>query len=138
MKLQRIEDFEVWKKADVFSDAVDAILVRLQGVRNCKLYEEIRSATDSIQANMSEGFEQPTDRAFARFLYTSKGSAAETCTRLRRASKRGWLTEAELQALEAHGHEIGRMLTGLIGHLMETPDRRRGVGPTSDQRLATD
>src|SRR5688500_10398346 len=81
----------------------------------------IEDALDSILANMSEGFEQPTDRGFAKYLYTSKASLAETCTRLGRASKRGMLSSAELRQIERHASEIARMTTGLITHLMETP-----------------
>jgi four helix bundle protein len=133
MKLERIEDFEVWKKAECFSDAVNAILMRPILARNFRLHHQILSASDSIQANMSEGFEQPTDRAFARYLYISKGSTAEVCTRLGKACKRGCLTKAELRDLESRGNEIARMLTGLIKHLMKTPNRKRGLGtPTSD------
>lgn len=132
MKLEKIEDFEVWKKAEAFSNAVIAILSRPAFAKNFKLLEQLNSAVDSILANMSEGFEQPTDRAFAKYLYTSKGSTAETCTRLGRAFRRGCVTEAELRTCQRQGSEVARMLTGLIKHLMKTPDRKRGIGRTND------
>jgi four helix bundle protein len=128
MKLQKIQDFEVWKKAEAFSNAVTAILTRPAFGRNCKLLEQIENALDSITANMSEGFEQPTDRGFANYLFIAKGSAAETITRLARACRRGCLTKTELDSLQDQAKEIGRMLSGLIKHLMKTPNRRRGLG----------
>jgi four helix bundle protein len=140
MMLERIEDFEVWKKADAFWEAVNAIVQRPCFGKNCKLRDQIEDALDSILANMSEGFEQPTDRGFAKYLYTSKASLAETCTRLGRASKRGMLSSAELRQIERHASEIARMTTGLITHLMETPDRRRGLREPrtpQQQRLRT-
>jgi four helix bundle protein len=132
MKLERIQDFEVWKKADAFSDAVAAILTRPAFGRNCKLLEQVENALDSITSNMSEGFDQSTDRGFAKYLFIAKGSTSETCTRLGRACRRGCLNKAELQALEKQAQEIGRMLTGLIKHLMKTPNRRRGLGISTD------
>ena len=139
MKLDKIQDFEVWKKADAFSDAVTAILTRPAFGRNCKLLEQIEDALDSITANMSEGFEQSTDRGFAKYLFTAKGSTAETCARLARASRRGCLSKAELRTLEKQAEEICRMLTGLIKHLMKTPDRRRGLGALlNDVRLTAE
>ena len=133
MKLQRIQDFEVWTKATAFSDAVTAILTRSAFGKNTKLLGQIENALDSITANMSEGFDQPTDRAFANYLFTAKGSAAEVCTRLTRACRRGCLTWNELQAFQKQADEVGRMLTGLIKHLMKTPNRRRGLGGVTSE-----
>jgi four helix bundle protein len=127
MTYDKIQDFEVWKKAEIFADAITAILRRPTFSRNGKLLEQIEEALESISANMSEGFEQSTDRGFAKYLYISKGSTAETCTRLAGAVRRGCLTMAECRALEKQGEEIRRMLSALIGHLMKTPDRRRGL-----------
>jgi hypothetical protein len=94
MKLQRIEDFEVWKKAQAFWEAVSAILTR---------------------------------PAF------SKGFVAETYTRLCRAHRRGWITDSERHGFEKQAAEVGRIITGLIKHLLKTPNRKRGIG----QRLTT-
>jgi four helix bundle protein len=137
MKIQKVQDFEVWKKADAFSDAVTAILARPPFGRNRKLLEQIETAVDSITSNMSEGFEQPTDRGFANYLFIAKGSTAETFTRLRRASRRGYLNQTELRAVRTLAEEVGRMLTGLIKHLMTTPHRHRGLGLATDPQPAT-
>jgi four helix bundle protein len=109
MKIQKVQDFEVWKKADAFSDAVTAILARPPFGRNRKLLEQIETAVDSITSNMSEGFEQPTDRGFANYLFIAKGSTAETFTRLRRASRRAYLNQTELRAVRTLAEEVGRM-----------------------------
>jgi four helix bundle protein len=132
VKLDRIQDFAVWEKAEAFADAVTAILARPEFAKNFKRRIQIEDAVDSILSNMSEGFEQPTDRAFANYLYASKGSTAETCTRLGRAVTSGCLTKDELRSFEKQGSEIVRMLAGLIRHLMKTPSRRRDPGLTPD------
>jgi four helix bundle protein len=128
MKLEKIQDFEVWNKVEAFADAITAILHRPAFSRNYKLLGQIEEALESISSNMSEGFDQSTDRGFARYLYISKGSTAETCTRLAGACRRGCLTKDEFRAFENQSDEIRRMLTALIRHLMKTPDRRRGLG----------
>jgi four helix bundle protein len=132
MKLEKIQDFKVWKKAETFCDAVNATLTRPAFVKDSKLHEQVLDASDSILSNMSEGFDQPTDRSFAKFLYTSKGSTAEIVTRLGRARRRGYITHEELLTFQKQGEEIGRMTTGLIKHLMQTPDRRRGLGTSNN------
>jgi four helix bundle protein len=132
MKFARIEDFDVWKKAEAFCDAVNAILTRPPFVKDFDLRGQLQQASDSVLANMSEGFAQPTDRAFGRFLYVSKASNAEIRTRLTQAQKRGYLTGAELLSFHKQGDEVARMISGLIKHLSKTPDRRRGLGTTND------
>jgi four helix bundle protein len=139
VKLEKIQDFEVWKKAEAFADAVTAILRRPAFSKNCKLLGQIEEALESISSNMSEGFEQSTDRGFARYLYISKGSTAETLTRLAGACRRECLTKDEVQTFEKQAEEILQMLSGLIRHLMKTPDRRRGLGPScGTDRTKTD
>ncbi len=53
-----------------------------------ELRDQIKDATDSVVSNIAEGFEQSTDRGFARYLYISKGSTAEVRTRLALALER--------------------------------------------------
>jgi four helix bundle protein len=145
MQLTKIEEFDVWKKASAFWDAVNATMSRPGYVKDFKLRNQIKNAIDSILSNMSEGFEQPTDKAFANYLYRSKGSTAEACTRLGLAQKRGYITESERRQYEKQAAEIGRITTGLIKHLLKSNRRRRGLGVecdgelgmTNDQRPAT-
>ena len=128
MKLEKIEDFEVWKAADVFWLAVNAIVSKPSFGKEFDLRDQIKDAIDSILSNLSEGFEQPTDRGFARYVYYTKGSTAEACTRLRIARGRGFISADELRNLRAQGDEVRRLANGLIKYLMKTPDRRRGLG----------
>ena len=79
------KDFEellIWKKALQFWEAVDALLERPAFGKNYDLKNQITDAIDSVLSNIPEGFEQPTDRSFAQYLYRSKASAAEVRSRL--------------------------------------------------------
>ena len=141
VRLEKIQDFLVWTKAETLCNTIDALMARPAFGKNCNLANQIRDANESILANMVEGFEQPTDRAFAKFLYTAKGSTAEVYIRLARAARRRCLTQEELASINRQRTEVARMLNGLIKHLMKTPNRRRGLGgnerPTNDLRLTT-
>jgi four helix bundle protein len=91
--------------------------------------EQISDAVGSVLANMAEGFEQPTDRALEKYLFTAKGSAAEVCRRLRFAHRRQFITTAELTTCCTMGAEVGRMLGGWIRYLAQcnwTDRGRRG------------
>lgn len=75
---------------------------------------------------MEEGFEQGTDRAFARYLTISKGSTGEVIGHLRRAKRKGYLTAEALIPLVAQGEELGKMLGGFIKYLRACDWKGRG------------
>ena len=83
MQFEKVEDLKLWERADQFWVSVAKILERPCIRQRRKLYEQLSDAADSILSNIAEGFEQPTDRAFAKYLYTAKGSTAEVVTRLK-------------------------------------------------------
>ena len=135
---KQVEELKVWQRAREFWVAVNAILER-PGVRaRPKLQEQIKDATDSVISNIAEGFEQPTDRAFARYLYISKASTAEVRTRLLLACDRGYITDREFAACNELGDEVARMTTGLIKYLVKSDRRDRGLGRTSGPQRRVD
>lgn len=119
-----IEEFEVWKKAESLSEAINAILPK---IRSSRIRDQLSEAADSMLANMSEGFEQPTDRALARYLYTSKGSVAEARHWLRVSHARHYISKEEMTTRVALGIEVGKMLAKWIGYLLTTDRKDRGV-----------
>ncbi len=94
--------------------------------------DQVKDAADSILSNIAEGFEQPTDRAFAKYLFTSKASTAEVRKRLLLACHRGYITKDEYRSRDELGDEVARMTTGLIKYLVKSDRKDRGLGP--DQR----
>lgn len=92
--------------------------------RDTDLSRQLNRASVRVVSNIAEGFEQKTDRHFARYLYDARGSAAEIRVQLRVAVSRGYLLESDRAAMAARYEEIGRMLSGLITYL-EGCDRER-------------
>jgi four helix bundle protein len=114
--------------------AVNAIINRSGFQRDRRLREQVKDAADSILSNIAEGFEQPTDRAFARYLFTSKASTAEVRKRLLLASHRGYITEEEFTSRNELGDEVARMTTGLIKYLVKSDRKDRGLGSNQKPR----
>jgi four helix bundle protein len=125
MKFEKVEDLKLWERANEFWDAVTRILDRPCIRRHRKLHEQLNDAVDSILSNISEGFEQPTDRGFANYLYTAKASTAEVRTCLKLFFRRGYITKEEFAACDALGDEIPKIATGLIKYLLESDRRDR-------------
>ena len=124
----KIEDLPIYSKVEAFWSAVNALLERPAFGRDRDLRDQISRANDSIPANMVEGFEQGSDRAFANFLTHSKASLAEVLNRLRIAYFKRVITAAELQRRLAAGEELGKMLGGFIKYLRRTDWKHRGAG----------
>ena len=132
MKITKLEDFVAFQKATAYCEAVDALLEKPAFGKDFNLRNQIRDAIDSITANFSEGFEQPTDRAFANYVFTAKGSTAESRDRLKVAQRRGYITADEFRACNEQGDEVARLLTGLAKYLRKSNRKDRGLGRHHD------
>jgi four helix bundle protein len=134
---KRLEDLPLYSKVLEFWSAVAAILRESQVRRNRKLFEQIDSANDSIDANMKEGFEQPTDAAFASFVVTAKGSLEEVVTRIRQAQRKSLVTDADLTRIEALGEPLAKMMGGFIKYLRSSGFTDRGRHAVAPSRPKT-
>jgi four helix bundle protein len=132
---KRVEELKVWQRANELGVAISAIIGNGGLDRDRRLREQILDATDSVLSNISEGFEQPTDRGFARYLYISKASNAEARTRLLLAHNRRYISADAFDACTRLSDEVARMLTGLIKYLARSDRRNRHLGTST--RTAT-
>jgi four helix bundle protein len=123
---RKVDELPVYCAAQSFSAAVSAYLRRPALCKDRDLRDQIARALDSLEANIEEGFEQGTDRAFARYLTHSKGSVGELQGHLRRARRKAYLTEAELEPLLHQAESLGRMLGGFIKYLHGCDWKDRG------------
>jgi four helix bundle protein len=129
----KIEELPIYHKAVAFWMAVNALLLSPRLCRDRHLHEQISDANDSITANMVEGFEQGTDRAFANFLTHSKASLAEVMKRLKQAYFKRYISESDLKERLALGEELGKMLGGFIKYLRRCDWNDRGSHNPPDE-----
>ena len=122
----RLEELPLYEKVQEFWAAVTAILNRSSLRRNCDLYGQIERANDSIDANLEEGFEQPTDASFANFVFIAKGSTAEVMARARKAHQKGLITDQDLGQVLELGEPLGKMMGGFIKYLRASGFTDRG------------
>jgi four helix bundle protein len=123
---KRLEELPLYSKVLEFWNAVAAILRHSQVRSNRKLFDQIDSANDSIDSNMKEGFEQPTDAAFANFVFTAKGSLEEVVSRMRQAKRKGLITDTDLARVEELSAPLGKMMGGFIEYLRASGFTDRG------------
>jgi len=122
----KLEELPIYHKAEAFWSAVNATLDSSKLRSDGDLHKQISKANDSMTANMVEGFEQGTDRAFANFLVHSKGSLAEVLKRLKQAYFKRRISKEELDQHVTAGEELAKMLGGFIKYLRECDWNDRG------------
>jgi four helix bundle protein len=128
-----LEELPIYEEVQKLWNAVNEILQTPALRKDRDLHQQIADANDSIDANMKEGFEQPTDVAFANFVFTAKGSTAEVIARMKKARRKNLISDAQLEQVEQLAVPLGKMMGGFIKYLSESgfTDRgRHGVAPT--------
>jgi four helix bundle protein len=122
-----VEELLVYQKALSAAHEISALLQRPAFQRDRELSSQLNRASIRVASDISEGFEQKTDRHFARYLYDSRGGTREIRTQLHVALRRKHISLIECERLSETYAEIGRMLSGLIDHLEreDRPNRRK-------------
>ena len=125
MQVNSVEELQVWQVARRFVAAVSAAARNDLMSRDLRLRDQIDGCADSILSNLAEGFEQGTDRGFARYLYIARGSCAEARAHLTVAQLRGSIAPETVDALRKDAAQIAQMLTGLIEYLHRSDRKQR-------------
>ena len=121
-----MEELQVYQKAlQAAAHAVSAILERPAFQRDRELGGQLNRASVRVVSDISEGFEQKTDRHFARYLYDSRGGTREIRTQLEVALGRRHVTADEKERLSGRYEEIAKMLSGLIDYLTREDRQNR-------------
>jgi four helix bundle protein len=105
---------EVWQRAmDLFETAF-----RLAGrVSDFKLKSQFTDAAQSVSANIAEGYGRRSLPEYLRFLYTAKGSLAETLTRGCGFWRVRLMADEDFEAFDRLHYEVENKLLHLISSL---------------------
>lgn len=115
--MNRFEKLEVWKKAHKFVIEIYKITSKFPKNEKFSLTDQLRRSASSIPTNIVEGNEREGKKEYLQFLYTAKGSLAESKYHLLLAKDLGYISEQEFRLTTETGNEIGKLLNGLISYL---------------------
>jgi four helix bundle protein len=113
----RFENLEVWKKAHQFTLIVYKLTRKFPPEEKYSLCDQLKRSAASVPTNIVEGNERNSKKEFIQFLYTSKGSLAESKYHILLSKDLGYINEEEYLQLIELANEIGKMLNGLISYL---------------------
>ena len=112
-----VEELQVFQRACLAADELFALISTTVLGRDRDLAAQLNRASVRVVSDIAEGFEQKTDRHFARYLYDARGGAAEIRAQLGIARRRGSITTNDCERVSDRYAEVGRMLSGLIAYL---------------------
>lgn len=105
---------EAWQRGmDLF---VQAFRLSTE-VSDFKLKSQLRDAAQSVSANIAEGYGRRSLPEYLQFLYTAKGSLAETLTRAIGLLNVKLMSTAEFEGFDALHYEVENKLLRLIESL---------------------
>ena len=105
---------EVYRRADLFSDAVHKVTMGFPKFELYALGDQMRRAVDSIVSNVAEGGGKDSDAEICLFLRHAIGSANELEAQIGRAWKSGYFSDEKNAEISKEVVEIRKMLIGFM------------------------
>ena len=112
--MARFEDLDVWKEGCNIAVEIYGVTNIGKFAKDFGLRDQIRRSSVSIPSNIAEGKERETVKELVRYLYISKGSAAELKTQLLIAHKVGYVNAQTYTYFSERILKVSKMLGSFI------------------------
>ena|SRR5687768_15976135 len=129
-----LEDLKVYNLAMELGESVWCLVDKWNYFQKDTIGKQLVKATDSIAANLSEGYGRFHFKENKNFSYYSRGSLYETKTWLIKAHNRKLIENEEFRKLISNIEVIGKMLNGYIKSIgnVEVPIEGYGELPMTN------
>lgn len=117
--MDNFEELKVWKEAHELVLKVYKLTKKFPKDERFRLIDQLCRSSASIPANIIEGRARKTTKEYLQFLYTARGSIAETKYHLLLARDLGYLSDSTYEEFIESYDIVGKMLNGLITSLKE-------------------
>jgi four helix bundle protein len=104
----------IWQKSRAWSKAIFFETKKEPFCRDVRLVVQINDSSESVFANIAEGFGRGTQGELAMFIGYALGSLNETQSHLCAAYDREYLSQSAFGDLFAQGTEIRKMTIGFL------------------------
>ena len=111
------EKLEVYHRAVEFAGKIKKICLGFPAFEIYELGKQMRTASDSIGANIREGCGKRTSRDYIGFLYNASGSAKEMKHHINSAFRDGYIGEEQRDGFLRELEEISKMIYGVIKYV---------------------
>ena len=112
-----LEELEIYNEANHVADEIWKIAIKWDNFQKDTIGKQIVKSSDSISANISEGYGRYFHKENLQFCYYSRGSLYETKTWLLKASNRDLISKEEYMSLREKLLILQKKLNGYIKFL---------------------
>ena len=109
-----LDELDVFRAAEALADSVWDIVKHWDSLSRDTVGKQMVRAADSVGANIAEGFGRRSYQDNRRFIRIARGSVHETRFWLRRAYRRGLLTDEQQTQLKPLISRMGPLLNGYL------------------------
>ncbi len=115
--MDSFKDLKVWQEAHYLVVQIYKITKKFPDEEKFRLIDQLCRSSSSIPANIAEGQSRKTTKEYLQYLYTARGSIAETKYHLILAKDLGYLTDDDYSRIDEGYNRVGKMLNALINSL---------------------
>ena len=112
--MYKYQSLEAWKRAHAAAVLVMRVTDEPHHPRTRSVFDQLRRAATSVEANIVEGYALTTPALYRRHLRIGMGSAAEAECLARIAGELGYLSGDIVKQIETHLGGAMRALHGLL------------------------
>jgi len=123
--LKDFRDLEVWQKA---KDIIVCIYKITDGFPRKEIFgltDQLRRASNSVCANIAEGFSRFHSKDKIKFYYNARGSVSECMSHVVIAKELGYISEACSNELLPRLESVKMMISRMIGSVARCDHLRR-------------
>ena len=129
MSIKSSETLEAWKKAKEFALRVyREALPLLPPEEKWNLNQQLRRSSNSIRANISEGYGRFYYQDNIRFCYNARGSLEETLSHLVICNELKHIPKTLFDSLEQDGEKLTQLINSYIGYLKRSKQGQNEPG----------
>jgi len=129
MAIERFEDIEAWKVARELTQQIYSATAQGEFTHDYGLRDQIQRAAVSIMANISEGFDSQSNRAFVQFLGYALRSATEVQSHLYVALDQEYISQDVFDDLYQGAVKAKSIIHGFMRYLRSVGRSNLSAGP---------
>lgn len=129
MSVKSLETLEAWKRAKEFALRVyREVLPLLPSEEKWNLNQQLRRSSNSVPANIAEGYGRFYYQDNVRFCYIARGSLEETLSYLVIAYEMKYIPKTLFDSLEQDGEKLTQLINGYINYLKRSKQGQNEPG----------
>jgi len=121
MKIRTFKDLDVYKKSFRLHIEIHELSMTFPKFEMYELGSQIRRSSNSVPANIAEGYNNQHTNIYLEGLNRAVGEAQETQHHLYSAFEKGYLDRAKYNGIDVRYTECIKMLFGLRNSLLKNP-----------------